>query len=89
MDAGASKIIIGLGGSATNDGGLGLLQALGASFRDAQGRQLGAGGAQLAELEHIDLSNLDARLSQVEIAGAAAGGARRRSLGGRRGVGRR
>ena len=71
LDAGARKIIIGLGGSATNDGGLGLLQALGASFVDGQGNELGAGGARLAELARIDLSNLDPRLATVEIEVAA------------------
>ncbi|QRY81889.1 glycerate kinase [Pseudomonas sp. PDNC002] len=71
LDAGARKIIIGLGGSATNDGGLGLLQALGASFLDGQGNELGAGGAQLAQLERIDLSNLDPRLAEVEVDVAA------------------
>lgn len=71
LDAGARKIIIGLGGSATNDGGLGLLQALGASFLDGQGHELGAGGARLAELARIDLSNLDPRLATVEIEVAA------------------
>lgn len=71
LDAGAKKIIIGLGGSATNDGGLGLLQALGVSFLDGQGQELGAGGARLAELERIDLSNLDPRLGEVEVEVAA------------------
>lgn len=71
LDAGAKKVIIGLGGSATNDAGLGLLQALGVSFLDAQGQQLGAGGASLAKLARIDLSNLDARLGDVEVEVAA------------------
>ncbi|PJI50897.1 MAG: glycerate kinase [Pseudomonas sp.] len=71
LDAGAKKVIIGLGGSATNDAGLGLLQALGASFLDGHGQELGAGGAQLAELERIDLSNFDPRLSDVEVEVAA------------------
>ena len=51
--------------------GLGLLQALGASFVDGQGNELGAGGARLAELARIDLSNLDPRLATVEIEVAA------------------
>lgn len=71
LDAGATKIIIGLGGSATNDGGLGLLQALGVHFLDAQGDELGTGGAQLAGLERIDLSELDPRLAGVEVEVAA------------------
>lgn len=71
LDAGAKKIIVGLGGSATNDGGLGLLQALGVSFLDHEGKELGAGGAQLAELERIDLSGIDRRLAGVEVEVAA------------------
>lgn len=71
LDAGARKIILGLGGSATNDAGLGLLQALGARFHDAQGAELGAGGAVLGTLMEIDLSGLDPRLQQVEIEVAA------------------
>lgn len=71
LDAGAKKIIIGLGGSATNDAGLGLLQALGVSFLDGEGSELGAGGAKLAQLERIDLSGLDPRLGAVEFEVAA------------------
>ncbi len=71
LAAGARKIILGLGGSATNDAGLGLLQALGARFLDAQGAELGAGGAALGTLMTIDLSGLDPRLQQVEIEVAA------------------
>lgn len=71
LEAGARKIILGLGGSATNDAGLGLLQALGARFLDAQGAELGAGGAALGTLMAIDLSGLDARLQQVEVEVAA------------------
>lgn len=71
LDAGARKIILGLGGSATNDAGLGLLQALGARFHDAQGAELGAGGAALGTLMAIDLSGFDPRLQQVEIEVAA------------------
>ncbi|WP_416311218.1 glycerate kinase [Pseudomonas sp. W03] len=71
LEAGARKIILGLGGSATNDAGLGLLQALGARFLDAQGADLGAGGAALGTLMAIDLSGLDPRLQQVEVEVAA------------------
>ena len=67
LDAGARKIYIGIGGSATNDGGIGLAQALGASFRDAAGHELGYGGAELARLAHIDLAGLDPRLMDTEI----------------------
>lgn len=71
LDAGARKIILGLGGSATNDGGLGLLQALGVRFLDEQGAALGAGGVELARLHSIDLAGLDARLAAVEVEVAA------------------
>lgn len=70
LDAGATRIILGLGGSATNDGGAGLLQALGVRFLDVAGRELAPGGAALAALDQLDLSGLDARLlkAQVEVA---------------------
>lgn len=71
LQAGARKVILGLGGSATNDAGLGLLQALGVRFLDGQGAELGPGGAALAMLKSIDLSGLDPRLQQVEIEVAA------------------
>ena len=71
LDAGATRIILGLGGSATNDGGAGLLQALGARLLDVQGRELEPGGAALVGLARIDLSQLDRRLSEVEILVAA------------------
>lgn len=70
LDAGATRIILGLGGSATNDGGAGLLQALGVRFLDDKGAELAPGGAALAGLEQIDLSGMDARLlsAQVDVA---------------------
>ncbi len=64
LDAGARRFIVGVGGSATNDGGAGMAQALGASLRDAEGRELGSGGAALASLAEFDVSGLDARLSE-------------------------
>lgn len=67
LDCGVQKILLGIGGSATNDGGVGMLQALGASFRNAQGQEIGFGGEQLADITLIDLSQLDPRLAQVEI----------------------
>ncbi|ANI29620.1 glycerate kinase [Yersinia entomophaga] len=67
LDKGARKIILGIGGSATNDGGAGMMQALGAYFLDAQGEALPGGGAALSRLHHIDLSALDERLAQTEI----------------------
>ena len=62
LDKGADRFIIGLGGSATNDGGVGLLQALGARFLDKNGLELSYGGAALKDLNQIDLSNFDHRL---------------------------
>ncbi|SDI46411.1 glycerate kinase [Pseudomonas flavescens] len=71
LDAGATRIILGLGGSATNDGGSGLLRALGARFLDAGGSELRPGGAALATLQRVDLSALDARLQDVQVDVAA------------------
>ncbi len=67
LDAGLRRIIIGIGGSATNDGGAGMARALGALFLAADGTQLPDGGAALAELASIDLAGLDPRLQQTEI----------------------
>jgi len=67
MDLGCKEIVIGLGGSATNDGGVGMAQALGVSFKDAAGRELGYGGGPLAELASIDVSGLDPRVAQTTI----------------------
>lgn len=67
LDAGVKHIIVGIGGSATNDGGMGMAQALGVRFIDTQGSELGCGGGALAQLARIDLSGLDARLSEVKL----------------------
>lgn len=67
LDLGIRKIIIGIGGSATNDGGTGMAEALGAKFLDAQGQPLARGGGALNELAHIDVSGLDPRLQEVEL----------------------
>lgn len=67
LDAGAVHIVLGLGGSATNDAGAGMLQALGLRLLDAQGLELKPGGAALIELDHIDASDFDQRLSSVEV----------------------
>ncbi|MGI3128942.1 glycerate kinase [Halopseudomonas pachastrellae] len=71
LDAGVRRIVLGLGGSATNDGGAGLLAALGVRFLDVQGAELPPGGAALARLRQIDLTGLDTRLAQVEVMVAA------------------
>lgn len=70
LDLGVKRIIVGLGGSATNDGGAGMAQALGASLRDDRGRELPPGGAALSRLHAIDLSGLDGRLLSTEVIGA-------------------
>lgn len=67
LDAGARQLILGLGGSATNDGGAGMLQALGVRLLDAAGNDLAGGGAALAQLARIDASGLDARLRECRI----------------------
>jgi glycerate 2-kinase len=71
LDAGYRRIIVGVGGSATNDGGVGLAQALGARLLDAGGHELPPGGAALARLARIDPSALDARLRACEFTVAA------------------
>jgi len=67
LDQGVRRIMLGLGGSATNDGGTGLLSALGVRFLDAQGRLLEPGGASLARLASIDLMGLDPRVYETEF----------------------
>lgn len=67
LDRGYRRFIIGLGGSATNDGGMGMLQALGAVFRDRSGQAVIPVGASLGEIDHVHLEHLDPRLSECEI----------------------
>jgi len=67
LNEGCRHLVLGLGGSATTDGGVGMMQALGVSFRDGTGRELGAGGAALADLVEVDVSGLDARLAACRI----------------------
>ncbi|MDA8478571.1 glycerate kinase [Citrobacter sp. Awk 4] len=67
LDAGVEHIIIGLGGSATNDGGAGMMQALGARLLDSQQNEIAAGGAALEALAQIDISQLDTRLAACHI----------------------
>lgn len=67
LEHGARNIIIGIGGSATNDGGAGMVQALGARLHDANGVDIGDGGGSLACLNSIDLSALDVRLQECSI----------------------
>lgn len=67
LDAGVSQIIIGIGGSATNDGGAGMAQALGAKLLSAGQQQIAPGGGALETLAQIDLSELDPRLADCRI----------------------
>jgi|SRR5690625_465341 len=67
MDRGVKHIIIGLGGSATNDGGAGMVQALGAGLLDVAGNQIGFGGRELSNVHTIDTVNLDVRLQKINI----------------------
>lgn len=67
LDAGARRVVIGIGGSACTDGGAGLLRALGAQLLDRSGAAIGDGGGALAELAAIDLDGLHPRLGEVEV----------------------
>lgn len=67
LDRGMRRFIIGLGGSATNDGGAGMAEALGVRFLDENGQQIARGGAALATLHEIDMSNLDPRVAESEF----------------------
>jgi glycerate kinase len=67
LDRGASRLIIGLGGTGTNDGGAGMLQALGARLLDRSGQPLPRGGAAVATLAGLDLSGLDPRLARIPV----------------------
>jgi glycerate kinase len=67
VDAGAKRVVLGVGGSATVDGGAGILQALGARLLDRDGRQLERGGAALSRLARIDVSAVAARVREVPI----------------------
>lgn len=67
LDAGATSIVFGVGGSATTDGGAGMLAALGARLLDADGEPVAPGGGPLRELATADLSGLDPRLATTRI----------------------
>lgn len=67
LNQGVSQIILGIGGSATNDGGAGMAQALGYQLLDSQDCELDFGGGQLDKLVKIDTSKVDPRLKQVKI----------------------
>ncbi|HEV1996710.1 MAG TPA: glycerate kinase, partial [Candidatus Dormibacteraeota bacterium] len=67
LDRGAREVVLGIGGSATTDGGSGMARALGARFLAADGTELPPGGAALAELSRIDIEKLDPRLASVRV----------------------
>lgn len=70
LDQGVSSILMGLGGSATNDGGMGMAQALGYQFLREDGSELGYGGGALSELSRIDASRVDPRLQELQVVAA-------------------
>jgi len=70
LNRGCRKFIIGLGGSATNDGGCGMAQALGVKFLDKNGKEVGFGGGQLSEICSIDISGIDSRIKNAEFRAA-------------------
>jgi glycerate kinase len=67
MEKGLKKIYIGLGGSSTNDGGVGMAQALGVSFKDESGNEIGYGGGELSKIRKIDISNINPALKDIDI----------------------
>ncbi|EJL83884.1 glycerate kinase [Pantoea sp. GM01] len=67
LDRGVDHVIIGIGGSATNDGGSGMMQALGAHLLDDQGQQIAYGGGALPQLARIDIAQLDPRIKQCRF----------------------
>jgi glycerate kinase len=67
LDAGCRQVVLGIGGSASTDGGAGMVQALGGQLRDARGGEVGRGGAALAALESLDLAGLHPALRQTEV----------------------
>jgi glycerate kinase len=71
LEAGCDHLIIGIGGSATNDGGAGMAQALGVSLLDGEGNELPPGGAALAYLSSIDISGLDSRIATCMVTAAS------------------
>ncbi len=67
LEKGCKRFIIGIGGSATNDGGVGMAMALGAKFYTINNEEIGIGGGALSELAYIDISNLDNRIARSEF----------------------
>lgn len=67
LNQGCRKMIIGIGGSATNDGGAGMVQALGVKLLDQEGKEVGFGGGELKKIVKIDISCMDNRLSDIKV----------------------
>ncbi|NKF05819.1 glycerate kinase [Clostridium gasigenes] len=67
LDLGVKHIVVGIGGSATNDGGAGMIQALGGKLLDRKGEEISFGGGALGNLDRIDISELDLRLKDTVI----------------------
>jgi glycerate 2-kinase len=67
LDQGCKRIYLGIGGSATNDGGAGMARALGVRFLNTEGREIKNSGRHLLEISHIDLSSLDYRIHRCEV----------------------
>lgn len=67
LEKGVKKLMIAIGGSATNDGGVGAMQALGAKFLNVHGNEIGFGGGALADLAQIDLADFDKRIEAVTV----------------------
>lgn len=67
LDEGVKRIVIGIGGSATNDGGVGMAMALGVRFLDSNSEPIGFGGGEISRLAHIDISGRDKRLAGTKI----------------------
>ncbi|WP_428943918.1 glycerate kinase [Pantoea sp. FN060301] len=67
LDKGVEHFIIGIGGSATNDGGAGMVQALGARLLDKRGEQIGFGGGELSSIDSIDMREFDARIQHCRF----------------------
>jgi len=67
LDQGIKKLLIGIGGSATNDGGAGVFQALGGKLLDVNGKELGFGGGELGRLARIDLTHFDPRIKDISL----------------------
>jgi glycerate kinase len=70
LERGYRRIVVGLGGSATNDGGVGMAQALGVHFLDSNGRELPFGGAALSKLARVDMANLHPGVMEARIIAA-------------------